>query len=61
MTYSDFVRKYPQHAEELEERAAIMEYHGDKDRQTAESKAVMRLRIKYELLFTQPELFGGAK
>ena len=59
MTYHEFCRKYPEHAEEAEERAAIMETHNEWDRERAEGKAVMRIRIREDLLFTQSNLFGG--
>jgi hypothetical protein len=59
MTYHEFARSYPEHREELEERAAIMEFSGGREREDAEKRAVMRLRIKYDLLWGQLELIGG--
>lgn len=40
MTMSQFIERYPDHAEEVEERAAIMEFHGNLPREEAERRAV---------------------
>ena len=50
-----FLRRYPQHEEEVIERAAIMEYDGGHCRPEAEALAVVRLKRKYDL--DQGELF----
>jgi hypothetical protein len=47
--YQRFLRQHPEHAEELEERAAIMEYDGGKKRDSAEANALWRIKDKYEL------------
>ena len=50
-----FLRRYPQHEEEVIERAAIMEHDGGLCRPEAEALAVVRLKRKYNL--DQGELF----
>ena len=49
MRLLDFQKKHPEHVEEAEERAAIMEYDGRMDRTEAEEKAVSRMYEKYKL------------
>lgn len=51
-----FILHYPEHAEEVEERAGIMEYDAGMPRDYAEEQAVKRLRIKYSL-YKQGEMF----
>ena len=46
--------------EEVEERAAIMEYDGGVTKTMAEMNAVFRLRHKYNLV-TQEEMFEAAE
>lgn len=58
MTYREFAARYPDHAEELEERAAIMEYCGSMPRHRAEAMATGYMKKKYKLWF-QAGLFGG--
>ena len=58
MTIHEFKRKYPNHEEEVEERAGIMQYSGEMSKQEAERKAVGRMRQKYRLWF-QNDLFNG--
>lgn len=53
--YEDLSTFYPDHLEELEERAAIMEYDGGYSRKTAERFAAIRLKRKYGL-YRQGEL-----
>jgi bacterioferritin-associated ferredoxin len=45
--YQSFIRQHPEHAEELEERAAIMEYCGERSREAAEMEAMWLLKDKY--------------
>ena len=47
--FAAFLALYPQHEEELRERASIMEYHGGMTRGRAEAMAVARLMDKYGL------------
>ena len=47
------MNKHPEHREELEERAAIMEYHGGMDRRTAEETAADRIAMKYKLFMPE--------
>lgn len=47
--FNDFIEQFPQHQEEAEERAAIMEYDGGIPKRIAEEEAVKRLRRKYDL------------
>jgi hypothetical protein len=51
----EFCDRFPDHAEEVEERAAIMEIDGNVSRFMAEKFAVLRVRKKHGL-FTQGEL-----
>lgn len=50
MTFPEFMRNNPEHREELEERAAIMEFHGCMSREDAEEAAVDRLISKYQVI-----------
>ena len=49
MKINEFIKRFPQHREEIEERAAIMEYDGGLNREAAEKYAVFRLNVKYKL------------
>jgi len=51
MTFNEFLNRYPNHAEEATERAAIKEYHGHVNRETAERQTMDLLRLKYDLFF----------
>lgn len=50
MTFPEFMRNHPEHREELEERAAIMEFHGGMERRDAEEAAVERMISKYQVI-----------
>jgi hypothetical protein len=52
----ELCRKYPQHKEELTERAAIMEYHGEMNRDDANNEASKLIKMKYGL-YEQKGLF----
>jgi len=43
------IDNFPEHVEELVERAAIMEYHGGYSREKSEQLAAARIMDKYEL------------
>ena len=45
--FDKFCKQYPDHAEEATERAAIMEFDGGMDRETAELCAILRMKKKY--------------
>jgi hypothetical protein len=47
MTYQEYIRKHPDRKEELEERAAIIEYQGGRHKALAEKMAVRVLMDKY--------------
>ncbi len=47
--FRKIVDNFPEYVEELEERAAIMEYHGGYSREKAEQLAAARIMDKYEL------------
>lgn len=47
--FQRFCREHPEHAEEVEERAAIMEYCGLRSREAAEMEAMWRVKDKYRL------------
>lgn len=49
MTFRQFLKTYPKHKEEAEERAAIMQYEGNMSKEEAEMRTVHRLRAKYRL------------
>ena len=49
VAFRKFLAQYPQHAEETEERAAIIEYDAGKKRDVAESMAMLRIKDKYKL------------
>jgi len=49
MNFTEFKYKYPQHKEEAEERAAIMQYDGGMNKDEAEMWTVYRLRAIYRL------------
>lgn len=49
MSIESFKREYPELFEELEERAAIMEYDGNMNRLLAEGMALQRLRDIYRI------------
>ncbi len=49
MTLKEFCKNWPQHSEEVEERAAIMEYDGGMNRDEAERQAISQLKLKYQL------------
>jgi len=55
MNYEEFWRRYPEHREEVEERAAIIEIDCNFRRSTAEDMAVSRMLEKYRL-YRQGEL-----
>lgn len=55
MSFQSFKREYPDLWEDLEERAAIMEYHGDKNKMVAEGMALQRIRKKYKIRATKKE------
>jgi hypothetical protein len=55
----DFIRDYPEHAEEVQERASIMEHDGGMTKNQAEIFAVNRVKEKYNI-YNQAELFGGS-
>jgi uncharacterized protein YbgA (DUF1722 family) len=47
LEFIQFVTKYPEHKEEAEERAAIMEIDGGFSRMEAEARSLLRLVEKY--------------
>jgi hypothetical protein len=47
--FRKIVDNFPEYVEELEERAAIMEYHGGYSHDKAEAMAAARIMDKYEL------------
>jgi hypothetical protein len=49
MTYQEIVKHYPQHEEELNERAGILEYDAGFSRNSAESFAAAMIGEKYRL------------
>lgn len=57
MDFNEFLDTYPEYREELEERAAIMEYDGSLNREAAETQAVNRLKEKYKLFEQQDFVF----
>ena len=60
MTYLEIITAYPEHQEEIEERAAICEYHGNLSREQAETIAAECMH-RLHLLFRQGHLFNGGK
>ncbi len=57
MTYQEIIQTYPQHREEMEERAAINEFDGTYTREEAEYETAKLMHKKY-LLFRQGSLFN---
>lgn len=49
MTIEEFVQKFPEHEEEVIERASILEYHAGYQKEDAEIKAMIIIRQKYNL------------
>lgn len=49
MNFSELITAYPEHAEEAQERAAIMEYDGGLNRGAAEQETVRLIMRKYGL------------
>jgi hypothetical protein len=47
--FKEFVGQFPQHKEEAEERAAIMQFDGGMPKSYAEEQAVKLIRKKYDL------------
>ncbi len=60
MTYQEIIQTYPQHREEMEERAAINEFDGTYTREEAEYETAKLMHKKY-LLFRQESLFKQNK
>ncbi len=60
MTYKEIIQTYPQHREEMEERAAINEFDGTYTRAEAEYETAKLMHKKY-LLFRQGSLFKQNK
>ena len=56
MLFADLIKAYPEHSEEAQERAAIMEYDGNLNRGAAEQETVRLIKWKYGL-FDQGGLF----
>jgi len=48
--FTDFIRQFPDHEEEADERAGIMQYDGRLPKGIAERKAIEWLRKKYDLV-----------
>ena len=57
MTFQQIYRDYPEHREELDERAAIKEFHGNIERPEAEAQTAELMHERY-LLFQQGTLFN---
>ena len=60
MTYKEIIQTYPQHREEMAERAAINEFDGTYTRAEAEYETAKLMHKKY-LLFRQESLFKQNK
>jgi hypothetical protein len=50
VSFPEFIRAHREHREEVEERAAIMEYHAGMNRWDAEEAAVERMMDKYQMI-----------
>ena len=60
MTYQEIIDSYPEHFQEIFERAAIIEFDGEESRERAEELAAECMH-RLHLLFRQGHLFNGGK
>ena len=60
MTFEEIYRDYPEHRQELDERSAIKEFHGNIERVDAEEQTAELMQKKH-LLFVQGTLFNGGR
>ena len=51
MTIAEFIKLYPEHEEEITERAAIIEFDGNVKKSVAELEAVRIIKWKYGIIY----------
>ena len=51
MTLAEFIKLYPEHEEEITERAAIIEFDGNASFHVAEVEAIRIMKWKYGIIY----------
>ena len=60
MTFQEVYKSYPQHREEMDERAGKMEFDNELSRENAEAETAVVMHERY-LLFKHGSLFNGGR